>query len=817
MKHPAPAAPPDAPPADAPPADAPPAVPVRPPGRLVRRARDLALGVRFATAGGREGWTRTVLTALGVGLGVTLLLFAASVPQVIGARAEREAARTATGVLATGPVPRSDTTLVHLDISTEYQGDTVRGALLRPDGDHPPRPPGVAELPGPGEMVVSPALRELLGSPGGARLKERLGHRVVGTIGDRGLSDPAELALYAGSDTLTPARGGNRTAGYGHPSFTEPLDPALVVLVTLVCVVLLVPVTVFIATAVRFGGERRDRRLAALRLVGADIGTTRWIAAGEALFGAVLGLLTGGALFLALRPIAGGIQVWNLSAFPADLVPVPAVAALIVVAVPALAVAVTLVALRAVTIEPLGVVRDGAPRGRRFGWRLLCLAAGLALLLGIRAVGERARPPGDAPYVDPYPVAAGAALLLVGLTTLLPWLVEAAVARLRGGPVSWQLAVRALQFSGGAATRAVSGITVAVAGAIALQMLFAGVQQEFRTAREDAAGPRLRVEAPYGDPALAARLTDRLGALPGVGTVLATTETYAVRPGPVAEGAIQPTTSLTVASCAALRGLAALPSCRDGDTFVAHIPGNEEQNDWTDETARPGRPVDLSALSGDDGAKPLLWTLPASARTVRALPGPHGAPDTGILATPAAVRPELLTDGWTIAILRMTDRSPAAEERVRDAAARVDLSLQVSGGRVVEREKAFDSVRRGLLVAGTATLAVIALSMLVAQIEQLRERRHLLSVLTAFGTRRSTLARSVLWQAAVPVAIGTVLAAVGGLALGVLMLKLLGKPYTDWWTPLPFAGAGAGIVLLVTGATLPALWRFTRPEAPRDE
>ncbi|MFD5750182.1 FtsX-like permease family protein [Streptomyces sp. NPDC127033] len=803
--------------APAAPPGAPSAVPVRPPGRLARRARDLALGVRFATAGGREGWTRTVLTALGVGLGVTLLLFAASVPQVIGARAEREAARTTADALAGDPVPRSDTTLVRLGISTEYEGDTVRGELLRPDGDRPPRPPGVTELPGPGEMVVSPALRELLGSPGGARLKERLGHRVVGTIGDRGLSDPAELAFSAGSDTLTPARGGNRTAGYGDASPTAPPDPVLVALVTLICVVLLVPVTVFIATAVRFGGERRDRRLAALRLVGADIRATRWIAAGEALFGAVLGLLTGGALFLALRPLAGGIQVWNLSAFPADLVPEPAVAALIVVAVPALAVAVTLVALRAVTIEPLGVVRDSAPRGRRLGWRLLCLAAGLALLIRLRDVGEGTRLPGGGPYVDPYAVAAGAALLLVGLTTLLPWLVEAAVARLRGGPVSWQLAVRALQFSGGAATRAVSGITVAVAGAVALQMLFAGVQQDFRTLRKDAAGAQLRVEAAYGDPALAARLTGRLGTLPGVGAVLATTETYVVRPGPLAEGAIRPTTSLTVASCAALRELAALPSCRDGDTFVTHIPGNGEQNDWADETARPGRPVDLDPRYGEDGAKPLLWTLPASARTVRALPGPHGAPDTGILATPAAVRPALLTGGRTTAILRMTDRSPAAEERVRDAAARVDLSLRVSGATVVEREKAFDSVRTGLLAAGTATLAVIALSMLVAQIEQLRERRHLLSVLTAFGTRRSTLAWSVLWQTAVPVAIGTVLAAAGGLALGVLLLRLLGKPYTDWWAPLPFAGAGAGTVLLVTAATLPALWRLTRPEAPRDE
>ena len=32
--------------------------------------RDLGIGMRFAAAGGREGWARTALTAVGVGLGV---------------------------------------------------------------------------------------------------------------------------------------------------------------------------------------------------------------------------------------------------------------------------------------------------------------------------------------------------------------------------------------------------------------------------------------------------------------------------------------------------------------------------------------------------------------------------------------------------------------------------------------------------------------------------------------------------------------------------------------------------------------------------
>ena len=51
------------------------------------------------------------------------------------------------------------------------------------------------------------------------------------------------------------------------------------------------PVAVFIAAAVRFGGEARDRRLAALRLVGADRAATVRVAAGESALGALAGLV----------------------------------------------------------------------------------------------------------------------------------------------------------------------------------------------------------------------------------------------------------------------------------------------------------------------------------------------------------------------------------------------------------------------------------------------------------------------------------------------------------------------------------------------
>src|SRR4051812_48096752 len=58
-----------------------------------RWARELALGARIALAGGREGLWRVLLTGVGVGLGVAVLLAAASLPTVVDANRDRSAAR----------------------------------------------------------------------------------------------------------------------------------------------------------------------------------------------------------------------------------------------------------------------------------------------------------------------------------------------------------------------------------------------------------------------------------------------------------------------------------------------------------------------------------------------------------------------------------------------------------------------------------------------------------------------------------------------------------------------------------------------------
>ncbi|MGW7353560.1 FtsX-like permease family protein [Streptomyces sp. NPDC054784] len=767
---------------------------------------DLAMGARFAVGGGREGWTRTALTALGVGLGVAVLLLAASVPHMMAARDARNDARNTMGI--DRAVPRSDRSALFADVSTQFRGDGIDGQVVKPEGAHPPVPPGLDALPANGEMAASPALRKLLESDDGALLRERLPYRITGTIADEGLTGPTELLFYAGDENLDdgPFTSAIRVDRFEKPAEAPPLQPELVILLIVICVVLLLPVAAFIAAAVRFGGERRDRRLAALRLVGADTRMTHRVAAGEAATGALLGLLVGGAVFLPARRLVASLESEQFTAFPADVTPGAGFLALILLGVPACAVAVSLLALRGVVIEPLGVVRRSSPPRRRLWWRLVPTVVGLALLLprlnGFDSVSTAAT----------YQVAGGIVLVLVGVTAMLPWLVEAVVRRLRGGAVPFQLAVRRLQLDSGTAARAVSGITVAVAGAIALQMLFTSVEQDQTedTGRSDRADLMVSTQYELGAPA---QLPRKLAETKGVASTLDVTTGYVELTGKQAEAGGE---NIAVAGCRAITRIVRTDSCRNGDTFVVDLPAERIGPD----PVRAGSVVDLTG--GDDGEggkhRPDHWTVPEDAPTVRSRPSELGNFVPRVLATPGALSEKRLAGGNTETYVTLDRDVPDAAEYVRNTAAAFDPTMYVSKLESQQASDEFTSIKRGLYLGAVGILLLIGASMVVSTLEQLRERKRLLSVLVAFGTRRSTLAWSVLWQTAVPVLLGMVLAAVTGLGLGVVLLRITEQPLSvDWQGLGGMTGLGGVLILLVTLVSMPVLWRLMRPDGLRTE
>ena len=791
-----------------------------PRGRLSRWGTELALGARLSVSGGRGGWARLALISVGVGLGVAMLLIAASVPTLMSARNGRIDARNPH--LANAQMPKGDDTALVKSVTAEYRDLTIKGRMLQPEGERAPLPPGVDRQLRPGDMVVSPALARLLASDEGALLRGRWGERVVGTIGRSGLSGPEENTFYLGTDRLT-TESADRIKVFGTRGNEKKFEAVLLMLIVVALVVLLVPVAVFLSTAVRFGGEARDRQLAALRLVGADAAMTRRIAAGDTLLGALLGLATGTLLFLVTGLVAGEFMPAALSFYRADFRPVPMLALLIAVLVPAVAVLITVSALRRVVLEPLGVVRRSRDRRRRLWWRLILPVSGIALLYPLRS-GLDGRSDGFE-----YQVMAGVAALLIGVALLLPWVVEATVQRLGGGGVAWQLAVRRLQLDSGTAVRAVSGIAVAVAGVIALQGLLTAVQAQYTT---ESGSPTDRFQATV-TPQLTESTRAWRTAFDGVRRIRTTSTVSHVlaRPVPASDSGFS--TRVRVGDCAVLRQFATLGECRDGDAFVVAVDNvgaslTRSGEAVADSAPTPGTAYVISPYTESNDGPEVRWTLPTGARTVPQLKEdlPQGSTfaDVGqlILVTPAAAPAELLgprSDLASATVYAALDPAdPDALDRLRNAAAKIDPSAYVTPVQSRAVEAVLVNVKQGLLVGVGALLLLIGASILVNVVEQMRERRRLLAVLVAFGTRRSVLAGSVLYQAAIPVLLGLAMAVTTGAGLAAILQKAAEAPVRfDWAGIAATSGTAAAVVVLTTAASLPLLWRLTKPGGLRSE
>ncbi|EHY89902.1 putative ABC-type transport system involved in lysophospholipase L1 biosynthesis, permease component [Saccharomonospora azurea NA-128] len=424
---------------------------------------DFALGARLAFGAGRRrglALLRTVFAAVGIGLAVAGLLLVFASFNGLEERLDRLAARTPVEAAAGEPA------VGLLSAPSYFRERELTAVYLEPWHSDAPVPPGLGDVPAPGQAVVSPALADLLASQDGALLRPRFAELdIVGTIGVEGVAEPDELLYYVGDEGLRDAPSVVAVGGFGVPSAPLSLGP-LVVVEFLAGAVLISPLLVLVASSSKLAGSEGERRLSAIRLVGAGAAQIRRIAAAETLVGVLLGMVLAVAFFFLGRPLVVAADLAGLTLYEDALVPPWQAVVAVALLTPAVAIGCALVGLRDVVVEPYGVVRHSEPIPRRGRWRILFVALGLSLFFPDVWAGVD----GDSRLVGVF-AAAGTFVLLIGVPVLLPWLAERLVRGLRGGPPSWQLGVRRLQMDVGTPARVVAGITVVLAAAVAIQTL----------------------------------------------------------------------------------------------------------------------------------------------------------------------------------------------------------------------------------------------------------------------------------------------------------------------------------------------------------
>jgi hypothetical protein len=763
--------------------------------------RDLALGLRLAVGGGRMSGAallRLAMTAFGIALAVAVLLPAAAVQHLVGAQAERAA--------AIKPVTEARAGVAPLLTHTWYPSfgeRVVRITAVAATGPDSPRPPGIDRLPAPGELLVSPELGAQLTSAEGGSLQAQLPGQVVGRISEEGVSGAGDLTAYYGASAAQiRAEGADSTEVYafGRPYTGLGLSAAMLAFILPIAAVLLLPLLIFVTTASRMGAAQRERRLAALRLIGLDSRQVKRVAAAESLVGAGIGLAAGIGLFAVLRTVVADVLPFGLRIFPADFVPDWPLVVVIVLLVPGLAVGSALFGLRRTIVEPLGVVRQGKPVRRRMWWRwaltgigVLCLAATLAF--------DR----GDGDTAAGLALAVGSVFLLVGVAALLPWLVERLVARLHGGSPSWQLAIRRLQLDSGTASRVVSGLVVVLAGTILTQGVITSLSAGDRewVLPDGVAAVPVRVMTTTAHAAEVAALAGSVAGVTGTHPA----RNVAFRSG--SEGSYG-----VVGDCPALKAKANIGDCADGDVFyVVPPPGGP---------APSGR-VRLESYSGTRRVAGPEWTLPGG---IKVVPSDHmvGATDGSLLVTSGALGGLALPDDSSLSLYVSGTGDPQTlTDNVARALRPLAWNATVGKSDFLGDYRARDkemvaSFRSVLITASLFVLAVAAMSLLMLSIEQISERRRPLAALSAAGVPIGVLARGALWQTAIPVVVGVVLAVAAGLGLTAPILRLADRPMIiDVPVLLALAGTTVAAVLLVTALTMPLLRQVTRLDTLRSE
>jgi ABC-type lipoprotein release transport system permease subunit len=749
--------------------------------------------------------TRLALSSIGVGLAVAVLLVMASIGTMNQNRADRRDASMPNGQ----PVASVSPTYYHSN-NSEFRGQRVDMNFVRGTAPDSPRPEGLPALPKEGEMYASPALAELLGSDEGELLRPRFPEKIVGTLDQDLVRMPGDLVAWIGLDEthVSDEYGLVRaTYGFGWDQPPSDLNLGLLTMLLIGAVVVLLPLFIFVGSTSRIAGAERDRRLSALRLVGAGSLQVRRIATTESLVSAFLGLALGTGVFLVARRFAEGVSVMGERSYVSDVVPNPFLVVVIVVLVPAVSVLTALFALRRTIVEPLGVVRQSRPVRRRAWWRFGLIAAGLVLMTTQLGMSR-----GDEWW--PLTVSGGAALLLVGVPVLLPWLVERVVSRIRGGPPSWTLAIRRLQLDSGTSARVVGGVAVVLAGTIALQTVLLSVE----------GGLRLPGAGDKDLPSVVEIMTGPVGSeeiLHNVTRADGVRSAHLVREAAANLPESDENSYLAVLDCAAMRELVGVRDCQDGDVFTA-------PNGY-DNGVAPGTVIEFREYRDEAGQEwdannyevVRQWTMPTDAEKITARDPTTVYATT--LVTPGALDGQPFPDYSTTVIVQVgKDLTSDQLEGIRNATADYRWQAHVypyNAGPALNRDQqAFMTIRNTLFAAALFTLFVACVSLLVLAVEHIRERRRPLAMLAASGVPTAVLGRSLLWQVALPIVLGVAVALVTGLGLAAIVMNVTDETLTFDWSGVALMCTGAtAMTLLVSALTLPFLRRATRLNTIRTE
>lgn len=765
----------------------------------------IRLGLRLALAGGREAVTRLAMIVIAVAIGVGLLLSTLAGLNAVNTQNARYAWLETgyTGSSAPSEQQAGVDPLWWRLRADYYQGKPIGRVDLAPTGSRSPIPPGIAELPAPGRFYASPALAKLLRRTPPAQLGDRYPGRLVGTIGPAALPSPDSLVIIIGRtvaelshlddahlvrsiSTTTPSNCGGPGCAIGIGINRN----GIVLILAVVTAALLFPVLIFIAGATRLSAARREQRFAAMRLVGATPRQISVISTVEAAFATVIGVAAGFGLCYVLRPAIATIPFTGEPFFTSDLSPNVPDILFVVLGIPLGAVVAARLALRRVSISPLGVTWRVTPRPPR-AWRLIPLLAGIAELGYFAYIHDIGAGTHTNTTVEALLFLVGVLLVMTGLVIAGPWLTMLAsrlVIRRANRPATL-IAARRLADNPQTAFRAISGLVLAVfVGTCAIAIITAIASGTSMTGGLGTAADSTLIDtmwqplAPRAATAPTAS-THALKSISGVAGVAVIHDAAAPQPAP-ATGP-HPAPGLgpfeQVVSCADLAGVPALGHCMPGAATAVISP-----NYGGGVGLQRRTPMSQTTWPAADVSTSQLQRLPI---------------DTIIVGT---------------------DGSVAAVEQARtvlDLAYPAALAPETSGEMQADQSRLLDDYRQLADVVILTSLPIAGCSLAVSIAGGLIERKRPFSLLRLAGAPLGVLRRVIGLEAAAPLLLTAAASVAAAFLAAHLFLRAQLRETLQAPGPAYYLVLAAGLLasLVVIASTLPLLNRITGPETARNE
>ncbi len=730
---------------------------------------------------GRQSFARLGLTTAAVALGIVLVCyFTAGVNGLMG-RVNGLAINTAAYQAARGVAEQKPIAGVEpLKVGGTRRGDASkwRGQYIQSYSMYgTAKSPQFAKLktPRPGEYYLSKALADAVAEYPEDNILARFGKntKYLGVIPSEYTASPDALMIVRGASAEEVAESDAFTKSQGQPSYfadvyrtdanglksDAKIDPVAVIVFGVGGTILLFPIVIFVSVATQLGAAQREKRYAALRLIGATKRQVGRVLMLESLLASVVGVIIGLGAFWLLQAPLQDFKMDGMRFNTGDLALTGTQYALIIGLTLGLTMFVNWRRMRRAQISPLGVSRSVEKVKKLRAWWALVPALGIAFFAWLSSKPGRDWLDANKESAIPMLLLTAALLLVMfGLILAGGWLTNklSLLAARWANNASMLIAGKRTAVHSRTIFRSVSGVVLA---------LFAG--SFYLTATSGIEGLNAQAIKDNGFSQL------KRGTAIVIGRSL---------PGDMAEQLQQKSYITSVATIYPREDGDAI-RCQDLAKYTEHACPNNARPDQFALLNFDAPVVKNVSLINDkvdtNGVKEYLVTLKS---------------DNDIEKLRTMVTAKANQYDLTYAVSGTDSKKPHINPTIREFA---DLAYVGIG----------------------VTLFVAVASLIVSTIGGLMERRRSLYTLRLGGMRLAQLKRLVMVESVAPLLITSVLSCGIGVWTGAVFTKMFSTTLKPVLTPTYFAIVGLGLLTAIIGIylILPMVDKLTRAEANQTE